>query len=69
MANMDYCRFENTARDLKDCAEHMEDELSGDELRARVRLVKLCYEILMDNELVGNCDLDEDMLARLPEEN
>lgn len=30
MSNMSYCRFENTARDLCDCAEHIQDNLTGD---------------------------------------
>jgi hypothetical protein len=46
MANMSYCRFENTLSDLRDCEEHLFDEdLSQDEDRARRRLVELCREI------------------------
>jgi hypothetical protein len=61
MANMSYCRFENTLRDLSDCAHHMDDpgyaeakdkgqhedeELSISETQARKQLVALCKEIL-----------------------
>jgi hypothetical protein len=50
MANMSYCRFENTANDLRDCRDAMrdEDELSESEEKARLRLIKLCAEIADD---------------------
>lgn len=47
MANMSYCRFENTLPDLMDCLEHIEDELtSKTEQRARDALVIICREIV-----------------------
>lgn len=53
MANMSYCRFENTAQDLSDCANVMSetlgdewfDELSESERKAAIRLIKLCSRI------------------------
>ena len=49
MANMSYCRFQNTARDLDDCLEHINDEdMSKDERRARARLISLCEKILAE---------------------
>lgn len=45
MANMGYCRFENTLADLQDCHRHLHDELSPDEERARQRLVELARRI------------------------
>lgn len=54
MANMSYCRFENTARDLSDCQEALEEsdgdlsELSSSEKRAALRLLKRCREIEND---------------------
>lgn len=45
MANMSYCRFENTYRDLMDCYGHIEDELSETEERYRKRLILLCRHI------------------------
>lgn len=45
MANMGYCRFQNTVEDLRDCVNHLHDELSPDEERARQRLVELCRRI------------------------
>ena len=51
MANMGYCRFQNTARDLDDCYDHMDDEdLSSEEQAARKRLIDLCCDIAADYE-------------------
>jgi len=50
MANMSYCRFQNTELDLRDCfnaleeagsVEALEEELGPDELRAFRNLMKL----------------------------
>jgi hypothetical protein len=44
--NMAYCRFENTLRDLQDCAEHIHDkDLSPTEEEARRRLLKTCLSL------------------------
>lgn len=56
--NMSYCRFENTAKDLRDCYENMDNGLSESEKKARERLIRLCiyiardygYELLMAKE-------------------
>ena len=49
MSNMGYCRFESTVPDLRDCLEHMDQEdLSKDEKKARLRLIRLCVEIASD---------------------
>jgi hypothetical protein len=48
MANMSYCRFENTYRALKDCWNNFEDsqdKLSESEKKYRALLTKLCKEI------------------------
>jgi hypothetical protein len=58
MSNMSYCRFENTARDLRDCREQLELLFQGDaegltkisknnreEREARVELMELCEQI------------------------
>ncbi len=45
MANMSYCKFENTLKDLRDCWNNFDDCESGSEEEARKRLVKLCKEI------------------------
>jgi len=45
VANMGYCRFENTLRDLRDCDQHMADDLDGDEEKARKALIRLCVKI------------------------
>ena len=46
MANMSYCRFENTYKDLVDCYENMENVNSESEKRYRQRLIKLCQNII-----------------------
>ncbi len=46
MANMAYCRFQNTLEDLWDCQDHLEDEdLSSDEQKARKILIRVCMDI------------------------
>lgn len=49
MANMSYCRFQNTCADLADCLEHIDDEdvsISIKEKVAREELINICVEIL-----------------------
>lgn len=57
MSNMSYCRFENTLRDLRDCAEALDEMRCGDpedeslsqyEAPARDSLLRLCAQILID---------------------
>jgi len=46
MANMSYCRFENTLSDLMDCNNNKpEKNLSRREAKAFVDLIALCREI------------------------
>lgn len=48
MPNMSYCRFRNTANDLRDCIDYMDDELDEAEDGARRLLVRLCIQIVDD---------------------
>lgn len=50
MANMSYCRFTNTLGDLRNCSESMDDteDLSNEEAKARLKLIKLCVLIAED---------------------
>lgn len=48
MGNMGYYRFINTLRDLQDCYDNMDDELSVNEEKNRKVLVKLCQDIARD---------------------
>ena len=49
MANMSYCRFENTLMDLRDCYENLDDEeLSKSEEICKQELIKLCKDIYQD---------------------
>ncbi len=59
MANMSYCRFENTYADLNDCYSALGeidiDDLSTSEKRYAKKLLKLCKDII--------ADFDEDDLS------
>ncbi len=58
MSNMSYCQFENTANDLQQVYETLEEgngkdeKLSKYEKAGKARLIQLCYDIiaLMENE-------------------
>jgi hypothetical protein len=53
MANMAYCRFQNTFRDLEDCDNSLENkpfsELSESEQKFALYLIELCGEIFENN--------------------
>lgn len=53
MGNMNYCRFQNTLIDLRECEQDFDDELSEDEYMARYKLLKLC------NSIVDSFDLED----------
>lgn len=53
MANMSYCRFQNTSGDLQDCLYAMEEacnmeelDLSPDEKYAFARMYRLCQQFI-----------------------
>lgn len=50
MANMSYCRFENTYHDLMDCYENIDGDLSDSENEYRSKLVELCHDLAEENE-------------------
>ena len=55
MANMSYCRFENTARDLRDCVQAIEngehtDDLSSYEKDGLEELLDLCEAMFFMKE-------------------
>ncbi len=61
MANMSYCRFQNTLLALQDCNGWLEEselhELSLDEARAAARLIDLCEEITDEQGSTGRANL------------
>lgn len=57
MANMGYCRFQNTLQALEDCSTRLNDKLSPEEDEAREALIELCVSIAAEG---GDTDLDED---------
>ena len=56
MGNMSYCRFENTARDLRDCVQAINngetDELNNYELEGLREILHLAQEIIEDQEFI-----------------
>ena len=63
MANMSYCRFENTLLALQDCYGALEDGETGDmcpeEARAMKQLIKLCgdlHEEFKDEDVITDND-------------
>ena len=57
MANMSYCRFENTFNDLVDCLDNISQEAENErDERARKQMIHLLYE---------NMDFFEDLKREL----
>ena len=56
MGNMSYCRFENTARDLRDCVNAIRrgeyDELSEYEVEGLQEILFLAQEIVDDHDFI-----------------
>jgi len=64
MANMSYCRYENTLNDLKDCFRAMQNEsedheLSKSEKRCKDQLIALCQQIIEFNDCYFEDDEDD----------
>lgn len=59
---MSYCRFQNTVRDFQDCVNAMNEglELSSEEQRSFIRMVKLCREVAENYE-----GMDDDKLRKV----
>ena len=65
MANMSYCRFENTSKDLRDCVNAMEEaydmeelDLSSYELSAMKYMRKLCEKFLEESDRLLQAEVD-----------
>lgn len=63
MANMSYCRFQNTSQDLRDCVTEMDEaytfsdmDLSRDELEAMKWMKELCERFLDNIERLENAE-------------
>ena len=56
MGNMSYCRFENTARDLRDCVNAIRrgeiDELNDYEVEGLQEILFLAQEIMEDQNFI-----------------
>ena len=72
MSNMSYCRFENTARDLQDCLDAIENGEINDlgsqyEVDALEELLDLCKEVVaykdeIQDAIDTNNDSDLDVI-------
>ena len=65
MANMSYCRFQNTELDLRDCVYEMQEyetfadmDLSKEESYAMLRMKDLCEKFLEQFEELRYCPMD-----------
>lgn len=56
MANMSYCRFENTYHDLLDCLQNITEETNDRDERFRKQMIDILVE------LVENCDSKRDLM-------
>lgn len=61
MANMSYCRMENTYSDLEDCVDNWENVSSDSEKKYRERIFQLAQQIVeMGEESLDDFEEDED---------
>lgn len=64
MANMSYCRNENTYKDMVDCLQHIEDIAENDRDEVyRIRLLKLLIDFVESgnaNDALENRFVDEE---------
>ena len=64
MGNMSYCRFENTARDLRDCVQAIEngelDDLSSYERDGLEELLSYCEEMFHMKEEIEDALKEEE---------
>lgn len=58
MANMAYCRWNNTYLDMLDCFEafYNEEEMSEYEIRSAKNMINSMCDFLMDNGVIYECD-------------
>ena len=58
MGNMSYCRFENTAYDLRDCLDAIQngetEDLSTYEVEGLERILSLAHSIVEETEFIEN---------------
>jgi hypothetical protein len=59
MANMSYCRFENTYNDLIDCIENLNQSASNErDERYRIRLIELLIETVESGEAEESLEVE-----------
>jgi hypothetical protein len=60
MANMSYCRFENTYNDLIDCIENLNYASNERDERYRIRLIELMIKTVESGEAEEALEIEED---------
>ena len=64
MANMSYCRFENTARDLADCVSAVNrgeiNELNEYEIEGLLDILSLCNDMLENEDYIHETIEDDE---------
>ena len=64
MANMSYCRFENTARDLADCVSAVNrgeiNELNEYEIEGLIDIISLCNDMLENEDYIHETIEDDE---------
>lgn len=56
MANMSYCRFENTASDLSDCLDAIEEAYENGVTMEQFKKSLSDYELMGFHRLMSNCE-------------
>jgi hypothetical protein len=60
MANMGYCRFENTYRDMMDCYYNINNNLSEREHKYREKILELCEQMISEFDENNLVDEEEE---------
>jgi len=69
MANMNYCRFENTLADLKECIEALENReiLSTSEIRCAERLINEFLDFCVAEGIIEELENDKKIKSIIDE--
>jgi hypothetical protein len=60
MANMGYCRFENTYSDMMDCYYNINNNLSEREHKYREKILELCEQMISEFDENNLVDEEEE---------
>ena len=73
MANMSYCRFENTNQDIKDCINALEERniSSQSEKRAAMKMLQNVLNYCLEESIINHYDFDrlKEVIAECKEQD